>query len=145
MSALSDKLAFLAFEAPHLGIPPKAGYSARRTGPNGGFVEVFLDVRDGRVAEVGFLTDMAMEGMLCASLWCESVTGASLETAWAVSARQLAGHFPLGYPPPLAVARTCVRAGRAALVKAGALGDARQAGAFAPAGGSDGEGATSTE
>jgi hypothetical protein len=123
MSVLGEELKLMAFEAPHMGIPDGipdgSAFSAREMDQDGRFVEVFLDVRGGKVVRAGFLTDIAVEGVLCASLWCGAASGACVEAAVAVSAHDLLVRFPAGYPPPLAAARACVRAGRAALAKAG--------------------------
>lgn len=115
MRAQSEELTFLAFDPPHMGIPSGAAYSARAHGPDGRFVEIFLDVRDGIVAQAGFLTDIPFVGVLCASFWCETAAGADLKTARALSPRNILARFPPDFPAPVGAAELCVKSGREAV------------------------------
>jgi len=115
MRVQSEELTLLAFDPPHIGIPSGAAYSARAHGPDGRFVEIFLDVREGVVVQAGFLTDIPFEGVLCASFWCETATGADLETARALSPRNILARFHPDFPAPVEAAELCARSGREAV------------------------------
>ena len=114
MSAPDEDLTLLAFDPPHLGIPAGAAFSARAHGPDGRFVEIFLDVRDGVVTQAGFLTDIPFVGVLCASFWCETAMGADLKTVRALSPQDILARFPPGFPTPEGIAELCVKSGREA-------------------------------
>lgn len=115
MSALGEDLEYLAFEAPYLGMPPGYVASARETDRDGRFVEIFLNVRGDTVTQAGFLTDIPVVGVLCASIWCGLATGASVHTARAITSHDILSKFPRDYPPPMAAAEVCIRAGLAAI------------------------------
>ncbi|MBI4804520.1 MAG: hypothetical protein HY795_04725 [Desulfovibrio sp.] len=115
MRVQSEELTLLAFDPPHMGIPQGAAYSAKVYGPDGRFVEFFLDVQEGIVSQAGFLTDIPFVGVLCASFWCQSALGADLKTVRALSPRNILARFPSGFPAPVATAELCVKTGREAV------------------------------
>lgn len=117
MSALGEELELLAFEAPYMGIPAGFVVSARALTPEGRFVEMFIDIKDSRVVQAGFLTDIPVEGVLCASIWCGFASGASLGAARSISPRDILAEFPPGYPPPTAIAKVCIRAAVTAITR----------------------------
>lgn len=135
MTGLGEDLEFLAFDPPCLGIPSGASVSGRARRPDGRFVEIFLDVRLGRVVQAGFLTDIEFEGMLCGSFWCEAATGADLRAVRALAVEDILARFPENLPRPSLTARACVEAGREAVQAAVRAKPGNPQGAAGTAGG----------
>lgn len=76
MSMAHDDLDLIAFDHAHLGMP--AGLQCGRWEREGeGFVEIFVRVEDERIADVGFLTSIHGEGILCAAICCQVLLGKS--------------------------------------------------------------------
>lgn len=72
MSLSLEDLELRAFDPPHLGMPGWA-CQAGRWEDCGRFVEIFVAVRDGRIIDVGFLTNIPGDGLVCASAYCDEV------------------------------------------------------------------------
>lgn len=105
-----------AFDPPHLGMPAGFTASARCVDHLGGFVEIFVTVSAGRVADVGFLTSLPGAGLAAASDWCAAVAGKTLSEA----AGAAPGRIPAASAGDVArrAARLACRAGIAALRRA---------------------------
>jgi hypothetical protein len=93
MSLSLEELELRAFDPPHLGMP---GWpcQAGRWEEEGRFVEIFVAVRDGRIIDVGFLTNIPGDGLVCASAYCDEVLQKTVEEASSLCAQDILALFP---------------------------------------------------
>jgi NifU-like protein involved in Fe-S cluster formation len=93
MSLSLDDIELRAFDPPHLGMP---GWScqAGRWESDGRFVEIFVAVREGRIIDTGFLTNIPGNGLVCASVYCDEVLHKTVEEARALCAQDIHALFP---------------------------------------------------
>jgi hypothetical protein len=93
MSLSLEELELRAFDPPHLGMP---GWpcQAGRWEEEGRFVEIFVAVREGRIIDVGFLTNIPGDGLVCASAYCDEVLQKTVEEAGALCAQDILALFP---------------------------------------------------
>ncbi len=128
MSLSLEELELRAFDPPHLGMP---GWpcQAGRCEESGRFVEIFVAVREGRIIDVGFLTNIPGDGLVCASAYCDVVLQKTVEEALALREHDILALFPLrtrgkaGLDEILAI---CVRAGIKSIDAGSADGPAGQ-------------------
>lgn len=93
MSLSLEDLELRAFDPPHLGMPGWPCQAGRRE-DCGRFVEIFVAVRDGRIIDVGFLTNIPGDGLVCASAYCDAVLQKSVEEAKALQEQDILALFP---------------------------------------------------
>lgn len=93
MSLSLEDLELRAFDPPHLGMPGWPCQAGRRE-ECGRFVEIFVAVRDGRIIDVGFLTNIPGDGLVCASAYCDEVLQKTVEEAQALKAQDILALFP---------------------------------------------------
>ncbi|MGE4442550.1 MAG: hypothetical protein AB7D27_13840 [Desulfomicrobium sp.] len=88
-----EELELRAFDPPHLGMP---GWpcQAGRWEEDGRFVEIFVAAREGRIIDVGFLTNIPGDGLLCASVYCDEVLHKTVEEARALRTQDILALFP---------------------------------------------------
>jgi len=82
------------------------------------FVEIFVTVEEGMIEDVGFLTSIPEEGLVCASLYCEELLGRSLEEGWDIQHTAILDRFPDAMRMDAALgelAGICVQAGQKAI------------------------------
>lgn len=93
MSLSLDDIELRAFDPPHLGMP---GWpcQAGRWESDGRFVEIFVAVREGRIIDTGFLTNIPGDGLVCASVYCDEVLHKTVEEARALCAQDIRALFP---------------------------------------------------
>jgi NifU-like protein involved in Fe-S cluster formation len=113
MSLSLEELELCAFDPPHLGMP---GWpcQAGRGEEEGRFVEIFVAVREGRIIDVGFLTNIPGDGLVCASAYCNEVLQKTVEEALALREQDILSLFPSPKREDVAVQdilRICVDAG----------------------------------
>ena len=88
-----EEFEVLAFDPPHLGMPGRPS-SCGRNEDDGRFVEIFLTVEDGRVIDVGFLTNIPGDGLVCASLCCDAALGRTPQDAAALDTEACLARLP---------------------------------------------------
>jgi NifU-like protein involved in Fe-S cluster formation len=113
MSLSLEDLELRAFDPPHLGMPGWA-CQAGRWEDCGRFVEIFVAVRDGRIIDVGFLTNIPGDGLVCASAYCDEVLQKTVEEAQALREQDILALFPSPKREDAAlqdILRICVDAG----------------------------------
>lgn len=93
MSLSLEDLELRAFDPPHLGMPGWPCQAGRRE-DCGRFVEIFVAVRDGRIIDVGFLTNIPGDGLVCASAYCDAVLQKTVEEAKALQEQDILALFP---------------------------------------------------
>ena len=113
MSLSLEELELRAFDPPHLGMP---GWpcQAGRWEEEGRFVEIFVAVREGRIIDVGFLTNIPGDGLVCASAYCDEVLQKTVEEASALCAQDILALFPSSMKDDSAlqdILKICVDAG----------------------------------
>ncbi|NCD26581.1 MAG: hypothetical protein EOL86_13450 [Deltaproteobacteria bacterium] len=116
MSMTLEDVELLAFDPPFLGMPAGPCHCGRWEREGEGFVEIFIRVEKERIADVGFLTNIHGEGILCAALCCQTLLEKSVDEARAIDE-----HDILAVLPPKArtesvqqIAIRCAAAGRKA-------------------------------
>lgn len=62
-------------DTPHAGVMKDPDSHARVTGPCGDTMEVFLAIREGRVARASFVTDGCASTIACGSMTCDLALG----------------------------------------------------------------------
>jgi nitrogen fixation NifU-like protein len=65
-------------EAPHAGVTKDCDAHARATGPCGDTMEVFVTIREGRVADASFVMDGCASSVACGSMACDLAIGKTL-------------------------------------------------------------------
>ena len=108
-----EELELRAFDPPHLGMPGWA-CQAGRWEDEGRFVEIFVAVREGRIIDTGFLTNIPGDGLVCASVYCDEVLEKTVAEAQALQAQDILVLFPLPMQEDKAlgdILRICVDAG----------------------------------
>ena len=113
MSLSLEDLELRAFDPPHLGMPGWPCQAGRRE-DCGRFVEIFVAVRDGRIIDVGFLTNIPGDGLVCASAYCDAVLQKTVEEAQALQEQDILALFPSPKREDAAlqdILRICVDAG----------------------------------
>ena len=95
MSMTHDDLDLIAFDPPHLGMPAGPCQCGRWEREGEGFVEIFVRVEDERIADVGFLTSIHGEGILCAALCCQALFEKPLDQALSLRESDILDRFPL--------------------------------------------------
>jgi|JTFP01.1.fsa_nt_gb hypothetical protein len=108
-----EELELRAFDPPHLGMP---GWpcQAGRWEEDGRFVEIFVAVREGRIIDAGFLTNIPGDGLVCASVYCDEVLEKNVEEASALCVQDILALFPSSRKDDSAlrdILRICVDAG----------------------------------
>jgi NifU-like protein involved in Fe-S cluster formation len=93
MSLSPEELELRAFDPPHLGMPGWA-CQAGRWENEGRFVEIFVAVREGRIIDTGFLTNIPGDGLVCASVYCDEVLHKTVEEARALCTQDILALFP---------------------------------------------------
>jgi len=93
MSLSLEELELRAFDPPHLGMPGWA-CQAGRWEDDGRFVEVFVAVREGRIIDAGFLTNIPGDGLVCASVYCDQVLHKTVEEACSLGTQDILALFP---------------------------------------------------
>jgi hypothetical protein len=96
MSLTLEDIELRAFDPPHLGMPGWA-CQAGRWEDEGRFVEIFVAVREGRIIDAGFLTNIPGAGLVCASVYCDQVLHKTVEEARSLCTQDILALFP----PPL--------------------------------------------
>ncbi|UTF51418.1 iron-sulfur cluster assembly scaffold protein [Desulfomicrobium sp. ZS1] len=93
MNLSLEELELRAFDPPHLGMP---GWScqAGRWEEDGRFMEIFVAEREGRIIDVGFLTNIPGDGLVCASVYCDEVLEKTVEEARALCMQDILALFP---------------------------------------------------
>jgi hypothetical protein len=88
-----EELELRAFDPPHLGMP---GWpcQAGRWEEEGRFVEIFVAAREGRIIDVGFLTNIPGDGLVCAAVYCDAVLQKTVEEALALCVQDILALFP---------------------------------------------------
>ena len=117
MSLSLEEIELLAFDPPHLGMPGWA-CQAGRSETDGRFVEVFVAVREGRIIDAGFLTNIPGNGLVCASVYCDQVLEKAVEEARMLEALDLLALFPKpmqGDAELEDILEICVQAGKKSL------------------------------
>ena len=89
-----EEIELLAFDPPHLGMPGLPCQAGRWEG-DGRFVEIFLAVEDGRIVDAGFLTNMPGHGLVCASIYCDTVLRKTVEDAQALQEADILALLPV--------------------------------------------------
>lgn len=93
MTLTPDDLEIMAFDPPHLGMPGRPSHCGRAE--NGcGFVEIFVAVEGDRIIDVGFLTSIPGDGMVCASVCCQTLLDKTLDDALNLDTTSILGCFP---------------------------------------------------
>jgi len=115
-----EEVELIAFDPPHIGMPGRKSSHGR--GENGsGFAEIFVTVEAGRIIDVGFLTDIPGDGLVCASLCCDAVLGRTLGDAAKLGEEECLGALPAQMRRELArtgLGGICLQALRQALTRA---------------------------
>jgi hypothetical protein len=88
-----EDLELRAFDPPHLGMPGWA-CQAGRWEDDGRFMEIFVAVREGRIIDTGFLTNIPGDGLVCASVYCDQVLQKTLVEARALCVQDILALFP---------------------------------------------------
>ena len=65
-------------DTPHVGVMKDPDAHARVTGPCGDTMEVFLAIREGRVARASFYTDGCASTIACGSMTCDLALGKTI-------------------------------------------------------------------
>lgn len=93
MSLCLEDIELRAFDPPHLGMP---GWpcQAGRWEDEGRFVEIFVAVREGRIIDTGFLTNIQGPGLVCASVYCDQVLHKTVDEARSLCAQDILALFP---------------------------------------------------
>lgn len=93
MSLCLEDIELRAFDPPHLGMP---GWpcQAGRWEDEGRFVEIFVAVREGRIIDTGFLTNIQGPGLVCASVYCDQVLHKTVDEARSLCAQDILTLFP---------------------------------------------------
>ncbi len=117
MSMTPEDLDVIAFDPPHLGMPAGPCQCGRWEREGEGFVEIFVRVEDERIADVGFLTSIHGEGILCAAICCQALFEKPLNQALSLRESDILDHFPLAARSESVrkIAARCVDAGRRAV------------------------------
>lgn len=89
-----EELELMAFDPPYLGMPAGPCRCGRSERDGEEFVEIFVRSEENRITDVGFLTSIHGEGILCASLCCHFVLGKTLDEALSLDEHRLMNHFP---------------------------------------------------
>lgn len=113
MSLSLEELELRAFDPPHLGMPGWPCQAGRGEDCDR-FVEIFVAVRDGRIIDVGFLTNIPGDGLVCASAYCDEVLQKTVEEAQALQEQDILALFPSPKREDAAlqdILRICVDAG----------------------------------
>jgi hypothetical protein len=58
------------------------------------FVEIFVAVREGRIIDTGFLTNIPGTGLVCASVYCDEVLQKTVEEVLAIREQDILTLFP---------------------------------------------------
>jgi hypothetical protein len=114
MSLSLADLELRAFDPPHLGMPGWA-CQAGRWEDEDRFVEIFVAVREGRVVDTGFLTNIPGNGLVCASVYCDEVLQKTVQEVQAIRAQDILALFPpqmQGHAELEEILRICVHAGQ---------------------------------
>lgn len=117
MSMSKDDLELRSFDPPWLGMPGRPSHAGRWE-EQMRFVEIFVTVEEGMIEDVGFLTSIPEEGLVCASLYCEELLGRSLEEAGNIQDKTILDRFPDAMRKDAALAELaeiCVQAGQKAI------------------------------
>lgn len=117
MSMTMEDMELMAFDPPHLGMPGGPSHCGRAE-DQGRFVEIFVSLAGSRISEVGFLTSMTGDGMVCASVCCQALLDKTLGEALSLDATSILGFFPAPVRGNIAVAEMtglCLSAARIAL------------------------------
>lgn len=117
MSMSKDDLELRSFDPPWLGMPGRPSHAGRWE-EQMRFVEIFVTVEEGMIEDVGFLTSIPEEGLVCASLYCEELLGRTLEEAWNIQDKTILDRFPEAMRKDAALgklAEICVQAGQKAI------------------------------
>lgn len=93
MSLSLEDIELRAFDPPHLGMPGWA-CQAGRWEEDGRFVEIFVAVREGRIIDTGFLTNIPGHGLVCASVYCDQVLHRTVDEARILSSQDILALFP---------------------------------------------------
>jgi len=93
MNLSLEELELRAFDPPHLGMPGWPS-QAGRWEEDGRFVEIFVAVREGSIIDVGYLTNIPGDGLVCASVYCDEVLDKSMEEAGALCVQDILALFP---------------------------------------------------
>lgn len=96
MSLSLEDIELRAFDPPHLGMPGWA-CQAGRWEEDGRFVEIFVAVREDRIIDTGFLTNIPGHGLVCASVYCDQVLRRTVDEARILSTQDILALFP----PPM--------------------------------------------
>ena len=117
MSMTPEDLDVIAFDPPHLGMPAGPCQCGRWEREGEGFVEIFVRVEDERIADVGFLTSIHGEGILCAAICCQALFEKPLNQALSLRESDILDRFPLAARSEAVrkIAARCVDAGRRAV------------------------------
>ena len=117
MSMSKDDLELRSFDPPWLGMPGRPSHAGRWE-EQMRFVEIFVTVEEGMIKDVGFLTSIPEEGLVCASLYCEELLGRTLEEARNIQDKAILDRFPDAMRKDAALgelAGICVQAGQKAI------------------------------
>lgn len=95
MSMSPEDLELMAFDPPHLGMPAGPCQCGRWEREGEGFVEIFVRVEGERIADVGFLTSIHGEGILCAALCCQALLEKPLNLALGLRESDILDRVPL--------------------------------------------------
>lgn len=94
MNMTLEDMELMAFDPPHLGMPAGPCLCGRWERENEGFVEIFIRVEKERIADVGFLTSIHGEGIVCAALCCQALLDKSLDEARSLDERDILAPLP---------------------------------------------------
>ena len=112
-----DDLELRSFDPPWLGMPGRPSHAGRWEKETR-FVEIFVTVEEGMIEDVGFLTSIPEDGLVCASLYCEELLGRTLEEAQNIQDKAILDRFPEAMRKDVALgelAGICVQAGQKAI------------------------------
>ncbi len=121
MSMTPEDLDFITFDPPHLGMPAGPCQCGRWEREGEGFVEIFVRVEDERIADVGFLTSIHGEGILCAALCCQVLLEKPLDQALSLRESDILDRVPQAARNESLrkIAARCADAGRQAVERTG--------------------------
>lgn len=114
MSLSPEDIELRSFDPPHLGMP---GWACQvgRWEDDSRFVEIFVAVREGRIIDTGFLTNIPGDGLVCASVYCDEVLQKTVEEVQSIREQDILALFPpqmQGNTELEEILRICVNAGQ---------------------------------
>lgn len=114
MSLSLEDIELRSFDPPHLGMP---GWACQvgRWEDDSRFVEIFVAVREGRIIDTGFLTNIPGDGLVCASVYCDEVLQKTVEEVQSIREQDILALFPpqmQGNTELEKILRICVNAGQ---------------------------------